>query len=72
MSQARNTIFALVMGIEEDLTGAIVAAVGDRPTPLAEAESQKAAERRERDLGFRLTKPSRSGHLEDRLHLKSK
>ena len=51
MSQARNTIFALQMGIEEDLMAAIVASVGDERSPLVQSEEVKATERRERDLG---------------------
>src|SRR5713226_4190862 len=58
MSQARNTIFALLMGVEEDLTGAVVAAVGDGLSPLTQAESQKAVERRERDLGSSAGQPA--------------
>ncbi len=51
MSLARNTSFALLMAIEEDLARALVQALPNSPSPLSAVEGEAAHERRGTDLG---------------------
>src|SRR5438034_9721552 len=55
MSLARNTAFALLMGLEDDLSRVIVRTAQGNTSPLVAAETDKATERRQKELGPQAT-----------------